>query len=235
MPPNKPWTARRARGLKPLAALAALLPALAGAGSNLVVNGSFDSTNGAPAGWTFNYEYTGNQLYAGNHQHLKVAADGERKNVLVMTGNKALLSDPGPGIKVDSTPIPFEKGGKYRLTVSARSTGANARIFVEGYRWLPGVKPHPNPELKELRKCFKFDLVHFSADKTGPLSNPGPNWSRDSQDFPRDKPSELAQESLNRVQFLVVHIIAISGVTDSGGGGGDVSLFVDDVALEKIN
>lgn len=216
-------------------ALLALLPTLALAGSNLVVNGSFDSTNGPLYGWTYNYEYTGNALYAGNHNHLCVTNDGSRKNVLVFTGDKALLSDPGPGIKVDSAPIPYEPGAKYKLTVSTRTTGANARIFVEGYYWLPGVKPHSDPELKELRKCFKFDLVHFSTDKTGPYSNPNATWSTDSIIFPRANPSELAQGALKKVKFLVVHIIAISGTTDSGGAGIKNSLFVDDVVVEKIN
>ena len=208
-----------------------VLSSLACAGSNLVVNGSFDNTNDPLSNWTYKYD-TGNALVASNALHVAVTNDGARPHVLALTADYNILWVIGQGVMVDSDPIPLQPGGKYKLTISARSTGPNCRILVEGYRWRPGIKPHPHPALSELRKCYRFNQVYFGPDKTGNFGNVGPNWDRASQTFPEDKLSPLAQESYNKIQFLIIHIIAINVINSEVAKGGDYSLFVDDVVLE---
>jgi len=57
-------------------------------------------------------------------------------------------------------------------------------------------------------------------------------WSKASQTFPDEKMTKMAKESFDKIQFLVVHIIAISG---SWKDPEWVYLYVDDVNLERIN
>jgi len=204
------------------------------AGSNLVVNDHFSDTNEFLRGWKYNYEDTGNALMAANHTHVAITNEGPKNNILALRGNKALLCCPGQGVQVDSDPIPVAPGGRYKLTISAKSTGPDCRILVEGYRWRPGIKPHANPKLKEVRKCYRFAQVYFGAEKAGTMGgiSPALGWSKASQTFPDEKMTKLALESFNKIQFLVVHIIAI------GGSWKDpewVHLYVSDVDLERIN
>lgn len=211
------------------------VPFLAVAGSNLVINGKFDSTNSFLYGWKYNYENTGNALYADNHLRVAVTNDGNHHNVLALTADYYILWERGQGVIVDSYPIPIQPGGRYKLTVSARSMGPNCRILVEGYRWRPGIRPHPHPKLSKLRKCYKFYQVYFGPRKAGVMGGIGSTWRRASQTFPDKKMKPLAQESFNKVKFLVVHIVAIDVIHDDVAKGGEYSLFVDDVVLERLN
>jgi hypothetical protein len=210
-----------------------LLSASAWAGSNLVVNGHFSNTNEFLQGWKYNYEDTGNELLASNHCHVAITNEGSKNHVLALQANSDLLFNIGQGVMVDSDPISVAPGGRYKLTVSAKSTGPDCRILVEGYHWRPGIKPHANPKLKEVRKCYRFAQVYFGAEKAGTMGgiSPALGWSKASQTFPDEKMSKMAKESFDKIQFLVVHIIAI------GGSGKDpewVYLYVDDVELERI-
>lgn len=211
-----------------------LLASSAWAGSNLVVNGHFSDTNEFLRGWKYNYADTGNELMAGNHRHVAITNEGSKNHVLALQANGDLLSNIGQGVMVDSDPIPIAPGGRYKLAISAKTTGPDCRILVEGYRWRPGIKPHAHPKLKEMRKCYRFAQVYFGAEKAGTMGGikPEQGWSKASQTFPDAKMTRLAQESYNKIQFLVVHIIAI------GGSWKDpewVHLYVDDVILERIN
>jgi len=202
---------------------------------NLLTNGGFDSTNPPLSGWKYNYEDTGNSNLTNNHLYVAITnIAGAQGYALDLRANKSFLWTIGQGIMVDSDPVPVEPNGKYRLTVSARSTGCNARIFVEGYRWRPGIKPHAKPKLAEVRKCYRFPLVNFTGGTPGKFSFVGETWKRASQDFPEGKMTPLGKESFDKVQFLVVHIIALDcdpNVSD------DVffHLYVDDVVVERLN
>ncbi|MCX6993499.1 MAG: hypothetical protein NT011_10205 [Kiritimatiellaeota bacterium] len=211
-----------------------LLSASAWAGSNLVVNGHFSDTNEFLHGWKYNYEDTGNELMAANHTHVAVTNEGSKNHVLALQANKILLWDIGQGVMVDSDPIPVAPGGRFKLTISAKSTGPNCRILVEGYRWKPGVKPHAHPKLKEVRKCYRFAQVYFGAEKAGTMGgiSPAMGWTKASQTFPDEKMTKLALESFDKVQFLVIHIAAFSGTWKDPEW---VYLYVDDVELERIN
>lgn len=221
-----------------LAALAAIVMTLhsATAAENLVLNGGFDDPENPLKGWTYDYRFMENRLYADNHTRVSVIpSDGPKKSVLRLYGTRGILWGSGQGVKVDSAPIPFGVGSTYRLTASARSQadsqepGPNCRIYIEGYQWKPGVKPHDNPELGELRRLYKQgsgNILYFGNAKSGPFSNANRSWQKGDCTFPAKNLSDLAKKHLAKVEFIVVHIIAIDGW--------DGALLVDDVELQKV-
>jgi hypothetical protein len=144
------------------------------------------------------------------------------------------------GIKIDSDPIPFTPGSKYRLSAWAKTTGPNCRILVWGYKWKPGIKPHANPTLPELRQCYTATELYYTEPEAGKafagaFGGVKKDWSVASVVFPKlikSKSSSkgktsLQQEILDSVEFMSVHIVAIAGKA------GD--LLVEDVRLEKVN
>lgn len=205
---------------------AGAIPA-ARASSNLLANGSFDNPDGSLASWKYKYDKEGESWYVNNHEHVKVEPRVEGHNgVLALWGDRSILFDIGQGTKVDSFPVGVKPGGRFRLTLTARSTGPGIRALVEGYQWRPGVKPHPNPDLSEIRKCFKSELVYFGGQKGGGMSSVDKAWQTAGVTFPADKPSEQAVSMLKKMEFLVVHIVAING--------GEGTLYIDDVTLEQV-
>ena len=220
-----------------------LASSAAWAGSNLVVNGHFADTNEFLPGWKYDYrdKYSDEDIASGesyslmasNHYHVAVTNEGSRQHVLALQGNKRLLWEIGQGVMVDSDPIPVTPGGRYKLTISAKTTGPDCRILVEGYRWLPGIKPHAHPKFKEMRKCYRFAQVYFGAEKAGTMGGikPEQGWSKASQTFPDEKMTKLALESFNKIQFLVIHIAAFNGTWKDPEW---VYLYVDNVELERI-
>lgn len=211
-----------------------LMSSAALAGSNLVINGHFSDTNGFLPGWKYNYEDTGNSLLAKNHEYVSVINLDGRQHVLDLRADFGMLQGAGQGVTVDSYPIPATPGGRYKLTVTAKSGGPDCRILVEGYRWRPGVKPHAKPTLAELRKCYRFAQVFFGPEKSGTWGGikPALGWTTASQTFPTEPMSKDAREKFEQIQFLVVHIFAIGGTCPPGGW---VHLYVDDVQLERLN
>lgn len=194
------------------------------AGANLVVNGSFDAEGDALAGWKWKYGLPGESEYFDNHEFISTTAEGgARKNVLKI--HVPAKQAGWEGVKVDSAPVPIRKGARYSFSADARSTGPDARILLEGYRWRPGIKPHPNPELHELRKCYKFELLFF-GQAGGAFSGVGRGWKTASQVIPKDNMKDLQKQMFGQVEFVVVHLIGI------GGGEGD--LFVDNVRIEEV-
>lgn len=197
------------------------------AGPNLLFNGGFDHPDNPLLGWKYKYDLEGESFYFSNHERVKVEAESAgRQGVLSLYGDKNILFDTGQGTKVDSDPVAVKPDGRYRLTVTARSTGPSSRILVEGYHWKPGIKPHGKPQLHELRKCYKSEIVYFGGQQGGAMSGPGKGWSTASETFPETK-SKLGQELFNKAEFLVVHIVAIDG--------SEGTLLVDEVKLERLN
>ena len=198
------------------------------AGSNLVVNGSFDAPDDHLGGWRYVYDAVGESWYTNNHTLVSIVEnDNGRKKVLKLHGTRAELWDIGQGVKVDSHPIPVDLSkGKFRFSISARSTGPNCRILIEGFRWAPGVTPHDHPKNTELRKCYKFSQVYFGKQEAGETAALSTAWQKGATVFPEGKLSEQARKNLAQIKFLVVHIVAVDGV--------DGDLFVDDANIEKI-
>jgi hypothetical protein len=205
-----------------------LLPArlAAGASENLVFNGDFGDPGNPLLGWKHEYTAAGEGWYKDNAELVSVLPhqDG-RKGVLRLFVKTQWLAD-NPGVKVDSKPIPFDPLGRYRFSLRARTTGPNARVLVEGYTWEPGIKPHADPSLDELRKVYKFETLLFDPDRSAAFSHPSRAWQKASMEFPGKIRSELMKSKWEEIRFIVVHVVGI------GGAPGD--LFVDDVEITRL-
>jgi hypothetical protein len=230
------YAAILATGLAACGPAAAETNATRAAAGNLLINGGFEAPGDPLKGWISDFAWADNKWYRDNASHVSVVASGAAGggHALRLSATRQILWGDGQGVKVDSHPVPFETGVVYRLTVKARSVartsnpGPNSRIYIEGYAWKPGVKPHDNPHLSDLRKVYKQgsgNILYFGATKSGPFSNPSAEWSTGMCQFPGKDLSEQAQRQLRQIRFICVHIVAIDGW--------DGDLLVDDVVLEK--
>ena len=213
-------------GIAAVALVAAASVAAPGGRTNLVANGSFDDPTDGLANWRTDCNLPGESWYAQNRELVSVVtAEAGRKSVLrlyVKTDDLAI----NQGVKADSKPIPIDAATRYRFSAAAKSSGPNCRILLEGYRWRPGVKPHADPDLSELRKCYKFTQLYFGAQKAGDFGGIGRSWATASMEFPDKFKSDLQKGIYESMKFVVVHIVGI------GGKAGD--LHVDDVTLEPL-
>lgn len=226
-------------GILAVAGFQSLEVRAAGIGQNLAVNGSFDK---GLEGWRYKYnQFGGESWYADNDQWVSIVdrLDG-RVSVLSIKPSYEKTWLQG-GVKVDSAPIPVDtKDGtaKYRLTVSARSTGPNCRILLEGYQWKPGIKPHDNPEWNELRRVYKFAQVYFTASAksgaakaveakssgtltgrksgesddnagSGDFGGVKKSWSTATMTFPDPKMTDLGKSMYEKVKFVCLHVVGI--------------------------
>ena len=174
-----------------------------GAGENLCVNGGFDDNGDPLAGWNYDYQWWGNEHYMQNHTRVSVVSgEGLKRDVL-------RINAP-PESKVESKPIVFEKDARYRCTLDVR--GGPARIYFAGYKWKPGVRPHADPHLGELRKIYK----------SKPFTGSPRSWQTVSFEFPLKNLSGLGRKHLKYIRFISVYIWA----------NGEV--FVDNVKVTKI-
>jgi len=204
-----------------------LLAAAACAGPNLLANGSFDDPEDPLKTWRFKYDLPGESWYAENHTLIDVVPrEGNRRSVLRMHGTREILFDPGWGVKVDSKAVPYEYGAKYKLSMWIRSQGSGNRIYIIGYQWKPGIKPHPDPELYELRNIYKGKVLFPFGGSVGKTYR---SWTKGTGEFPGDDLSEAAKKHLKKVRFISVHIVSII----CGGNFTEGDFFVDDVVLKK--
>lgn len=213
------------RAVRGAAACVALAAAAASAGTNLVVNGSFDNADEPLKGWKTKYDLAGESWYEKNHECVAMAeTEGGRPKVMKMQVSAQIAG--WQGIRADSDPIPVEKGATYKFSAWAKSTGPDCRIMIEGFKWRPGIKPHANPDYSELRKCYKFTQLYFGAQKAGDFGGVGRGWSHADSTFPEAGMKPLQKEMYDQIRFFVVHVVGI------GGKGGE--LYVDDVVVEKV-
>jgi len=193
---------------------------------NLLSNGSFDNPDDSLKGWHYDYNLPGESWYFANKDFLDVVKEYKgRKNVLHMWGDITKITDRGEGVQIDSEFIPFEKGGKYRLSLWACTTGPDCRIYFIGYSWKPGIKPDHIPIWGEVRRVYKSAVMHIDS-KDGAFTGAPKAWKQGFSEVPMEKGSEESLKHLKDIDFISAHIIAI------GGNGGE--FFVDDVSIEKI-
>jgi hypothetical protein len=214
-----------------------LISARAMAGSNLLFNGSFDCPTNPLAGWMYDYTWLGNNLYMANHSYVSwLEKDGNRKGIAKLHGpNMAVLCDTGQGVWLDSKLVPYEYPYRYKVTMWARTEGPNARIFMCGVMWQPGLTPHPDPDLTEMSpkppnrliQQGSGHMVYFGKGETRYFSDVKGAWTRGETIFPDDNPSAEEIKRLKRVDFIFLHICALMGKP------GD--LLIDDVEIEKLN
>lgn len=197
---------------------AAAAPATAGAakaleaGKNLCFNGSFDVETNALAGWTYDYQWEGNSHYMANHTRVSaLTSHGGRSGVLFINGTAET--------KVESRPIKFEPGARYRCSLLLQGN-TTPHIYFAGYKWVPGVRPYEDPHVGDLRKIYKSEFRNHQV--TG---GPG-GWKRESFEFPMPDLSELAMKHLKEVRFITVYMV----VVDTGKG----QAYVDDVEVVRI-
>ena len=144
------WTVMAAVAI----ALAALQPAQGA--SNLVANGSFDDPTNNLTAWRYRYDRPGESWYAQNHTFVSVVdKESGHSKVLRLHGLEDVLNAICQGVQVDSKPIPVTLNGPYHFSVWARSTGPGCRMLIEGYRWRKEITPHPDPEIWDLRTCYR--------------------------------------------------------------------------------
>ncbi len=220
-------------------------------GGNLLFNGSF--SNGLD-GWRYKYDLDGESWYTNNHNHVQVITDETtRQTMLKLSGTHKELQVPGQGVKVDAFPIPVKSTDKFKLSCWAKTTGPDCRILAYGYKWKPGIKPHPKPILPELRECYHSVQLYFSAAKLwregpaqystqiggGDFGGVKREWKQATVIFPdrskwkatttsdmTGRKISIGEEKWNSVEFLSIHLVAI------GGSPGD--LLVRDLRIEKV-
>lgn len=160
-------------------------------GQNLQPNADFSDPDDPLASWNYDYEWTGNRNYVGNAERVSVLPrEGGRRNVLQITG----LGDVGS--KVETIILPYEEGMTYRARVSLR--GGPYRIYFSGYSWRPGIRPHDEPELKELRPIYRSKTEAGSSR----------SWRTIDLEIPGVDATELSQQHLRRVRFVTLYIWA---------------------------
>ncbi|MEM7391420.1 MAG: hypothetical protein AAF492_03650 [Verrucomicrobiota bacterium] len=95
-------------------------------------------------------------------------------------------------------------------------------MYFTGYKWKPGVRPHEDPHIGDLRRIYKSN---FRGVKTS--SAPG-GWKRATFEFPLpdDKLSSLAKKHLKYLRYFTVYIIVIA---DAPG-----HIYVDNVNVTRI-
>ena len=173
--------ARPRRRLLLVAALLAAAPAARA--QNLVPNGDFDHQQGALFGWITDYAWTGNSKIAGN------------KDCVAVEDGAAHIKSPGTqGAKMECVPIPFEPG--FRYTAEFQVKGGPYRIYFAGYKWKPGIRPHDNPELGELRMIYKSKA----------LAKQSRSADNEKIELPGVELSAQAKAALKPVRFLTLYV-----------------------------
>ena len=103
----------------------------------------------------------------------------------------------GAGAKMESDPIPLEKGFRYRCKMDVKmDRGGPVKIYFAGYKWKPGIRPHDNPELGELRMIYK------SKADTGA----GKSMGRMKIELPGVKLSSATRSHLKHVRFITLYV-----------------------------
>jgi hypothetical protein len=177
-----------------------------GADNNLCYNGGFNSTNGPLDGWNVNYEWMNNSNYMQNHEHVQVLPSFKgKKNVMWM-------NPPVQG-RVESKLIPIEQGCRYKCTLDLYCEGG-VRFYFNCYKWEPGIAPHAEPKLSEMRRIYKGEPF----DRGG-----GSKWETISFYLPKAEISELAQEHYKYVRFATVYMTRYRG-----------GFYVANVKVEKM-
>ncbi len=185
-------------------ACSSMLVGIANAAENLCFNGSFNNSSDPLDGWTYDYTFLGNKNYMDNHTKVSAEAKGGGRSSVVR-----LKSTSDAGAKIESKPIPFERG--YRYTCRMKLKDGPARIYFAGYKWKPGIRPHANPTIGELRTIYKSKA--YAANKKG--------WHTVEFKLPGVKASALSLKHLSPVRFITVYIWTLG------------EIYVDDIEVTR--
>jgi hypothetical protein len=197
-----------------------MLTRLAPGAENLLKNrnGGFDHglTN-----WLVHFP--GHDFLKDNRQFVSVVSDGSRPHVLKFV--LSAVAAENWGVQALSLPVRINPKQRYKLTVSARTTGPNGRFYVMGKRWHPKATRSETPANADVRDVFKGPVLSFSGEKgTAQFSNVKRTWATASVEIPPRHMTELAYGFWQKCEFLEIHLVGI------GGGAG--VLYLDDINLE---
>ena len=156
---------------------------------NLLKNGTFNQPANPFEGWITDYAWSGNKWYLDNKKWISITSDGAQKTAVKFDG----FPRDNQGAKMETLPFPLESGFRYICTVNVKGS---YRFYFAGYRWAPGIAPHANPELGELR------LIYQSKAVTGTATD----WTTAKFEIPGVKLSESALEHLREVRYLTVYL-----------------------------
>jgi len=189
-------------------ACGSMLVGSANAAENLCVNGSFSNTSEPLDGWTYDYRFLGNKHYMDNYTKvIAMAKGGGRSSVVMIKGEK---DGSGSGVKMECKPIPYEHG--YRYTCKMQVKDFKGRIYFCGYKWKPGIRPHTNPVLGELRTLYKSKA--YTKGKKG--------WQTVELTIPGVKASPLSIKHMKPLRLITLYIWAQS------------DMYVDDVVITRV-
>ena len=157
-------------------------------GQAIIENGNFDNPADPLKGWVTDYAWTGNSNYIANKSHITVTTDGARKNIVNFGDNFP------NGVKMETRAFPLEPGFKYTCNLDIK--GGGYRVYFAGYQWAPGIHPHDNPELGELRMVYNSKA----------LNGESPQWKTEKLAIPGVTLSDDAKAHLKKVRFLTLYI-----------------------------
>jgi hypothetical protein len=165
----------------------ACLTASVSRAQSILDNGNFANPSDPLKGWVTDYAWAGNSNYMANKTHVSVGSEGG-KNVIK-------FGDAGSaGVKMESHAFPLESGFKYVCNLDIK--GGGYRVYFAGYQWAPGVHPHDNPDLGELRMIYQSKALTGTSEA----------WKQEKLEIPGVTLSEQAIEHLKHVRFLTVYI-----------------------------
>ena len=156
---------------------------------NMLKNGSFDDPENPLAGWVSDYAFTKNNQYMDNVKKVSVVATEQGRSLVAR-----IESMTDAGAKLETEPIPFEEG--YRYAGSLDFKGPDYRIYFAGYKWKPGVKPHDNPTLAELRQVYKSHAATGNA----------PGWKKVNLEIPGTEITKGAMAYLKQIEYITLFV-----------------------------
>jgi len=188
---------------------AGVLAGGAGAAENLCFNGTFDHSPDPLEGWTTDYAWPKNKNYVDNR---------DRVSVLPLEGGRAsvvrIVAAGDAGAKLDSKPIPFEMGYRYTCKFKMKTKGDGPlRIYFAGHKWKPGIRPHDDPEMGELRTIYKSKAYTQSHS----------SWKTVTFELPGIK--KMSKTAYNTMKYL--RFVTLYAWTSR-------ELFIDDVQITRV-
>lgn len=202
--------------------IACWIPGAAGA-ENLCINGDFNVvTNGnKPFGWIYDFAWTKRTHQTDNPQYVSIQKrQGAKRNVLRLEMAPISKSPHEESIAMSNL-IPFERGKTYKISFDGRTEGMMERIYVRGYKWKSGIRPHENPKLSELQNIYR-------GKPFGSLRKSWKTYSRDFPYFSKKGSSKLNLKHLKHVRFFALYIIIPFFETNPPG-----SIYIDNVKIQQ--
>lgn len=169
--------------------------------------------------------FTDHDFLKDNHQHVSIVQEGARKHVLKFVLSRMVTDNWG--VQALSLPIPIDARNRYKLTVTARSTGPSGRLYAMGKQWHPKADRGKPPTNADVRDAFKGSILSFAGEKgTAQFSGVKKTWATASVEIPPRQMTDLAYGFWQKCLFLEIHLVGI------GGTAGE--FLIDEVQLESM-